>query len=283
MAMKRKNSQDTGPKVTVLMPAYNCERFLPAAVDSILGQTFGDFEFICIDDGSSDSTAEILSRYAASDNRITVLENSGNLGIVSSLNRGLDASRGEYIARMDADDISLPDRLQKQVLAMDEHPQVSVLGGAVGYIDSAGTDLGVVRRCGPGKSLLARTPLLHPTVMIRRSLLETHGIRYREDFRYAEDYYLWLQLSRVGKMEALDDVVLKYRVTADATRFKHLKGTLWSTLKVKKSGVFDLGIRPGPGDVARFAIEGMLLLLPTPLVTKLYLKLNFDREVSMQA
>ena len=114
------------PKVTVLMPVYNCEKYLRESIESILNQTFKDFEFLIINDGSSDKSAEIVESY--NDNRINFVQNEKNIGLAASLNRGLDIAKGEYIARMDADDISLPERLEKQVRFMETNPQIGICG-----------------------------------------------------------------------------------------------------------------------------------------------------------
>lgn len=271
----------TDPKVSVLMPVFNAEPYLAEAVESILAQSFIDFELIIVNDGSTDGTPALLEQFATRNSRIRVIDNGNNLGIVSSLNRGLDACRGAYVARMDADDIAVLDRLAKQVAVMDAKPDIVALGGALEYIDSAGRDLGVVRQSGTAKSTLSQTPILHPTAMIRRSSLVENHINYEERYRYAEDYFLWMQLSRLGRIEAIDDVVLRYRVSSGATRVKHVKGVLWATLKAKKAGVFSLGIRPGLGDIARFFGECVLLCLPSRFVLWLYFKLTFNGKVKV--
>lgn len=261
------------------MPVFNGEQYLAEAVESILAQTFTDFEFIIVNDGSTDGSPALLQRFAERDGRIRVIDNERNLGIVHSLNRGLDACRGQYVARMDADDIALPDRLSRQVAVLEAEPGIVALGGALQYIDAGGKEFGAVRQCVTGKSFLKQTPMLHPTTVIRRSALEQSGIRYHDQYRYAEDYYLWLELSRLGRLSAVPEVVLRYRVSNGATRLKHLKGVLWATLKVKKAGVLRLGIRPGPGDIARYLGECMLLCLPSRFVLWLYFKLTFDERV----
>lgn len=265
------------------MPVYDGEEFLAEAVESILGQSFTDFEFVIVDDGSTDGSPALLERYAAADRRVRVITNEANLGIVGALNRGLDACRGEYVARMDADDIATADRLEKQVAALDADEGIIVLGGSLRYIDAAGGDLDVVRRCETGKSILTQTPMLHPTAVIRRAGLREHGIRYRERYRYAEDYYLWLELSRLGRITAIDDVVLWYRVSRSATRVKHLKGVLKATLRAKKDAVFKLGIRPKPADLLRFLMECVLYVLPAPFVLWIYLKVTFGRRLELTA
>jgi hypothetical protein len=128
----------------------------------------------------------------------------------------------------------------------------------------------VVRRCTPDGSALAKNPLLHPTVVMRADCLRRHGIAYRERYRFAEDYFLWLELSQHGRLAALDDVVLRYRLTASATRVLHLKGVLAATLKVKWDAVSRLGLRPTLLDGARFAGECLLIATPTPIVLAAY-------------
>jgi len=253
------------------MPCHNAGAFLQEALDSILFQTFQDFELVVVDDGSEDDSSEVLEEFRARDSRIRVLTKPRNEGIVASLNTGLDSCRGCYVARMDADDIALPDRLARQIEAMDASPRVSALGGAVCYIDSAGKELGYIRKCRPDARLLLRSnPMLHPTVMIRREVVERNSIRYRQRYIYAEDYYFWLELSRAGRLAALDEVVLKYRVSDGATRFRRPRQVLGAALRVKRDAVLLLHIRPGLLDVVRFVAEASLLLLPSALIARIY-------------
>jgi len=263
------------PSVSVLMPAYNDATFVGEAIDSVLAQTLTDFEFVIVNDGSTDATGETIARLAARDGRIRVLTNQRNLGIVGALNRGLDACRGRYVARMDADDVALPGRLANQAAKMDQAPDVVALGGALEYIDSAGAQLGLRRACAVNDSPLAANPLLHPTVMIRREVLEAHHLRYEERFRYAEDYFLWLRLSKLGRLDAIDEVVLRYRLTAGASRMRHLKAMLWATVRTKFAGIFRLGLRPTVSDVFRLVAEIVLLAVPAGIVRRLYLRRTF--------
>lgn len=263
------------PKVSVLMPAYNAERFLDEAMESILQQTYTDFELIVVDDGSTDSTPEILRRYVEQDSRVRVLRNETNLGIVHALNWGFAKCRGEYVARMDADDVSMPNRLARQVAVLESDPSILVLGGSVSYMDSEGNLLDVVRRSQFRHSLLHSTPLLHPTVIIRKRALDGIETVYEEKYLYAEDYFLWLRLARKGKLDAVPDVVLHYRISEEVTRIRRLKGVIWATLKVKWNGVFKLGIRPRVRDVGRFLAECVLLVLPSRWVLSLYMRMTF--------
>jgi len=185
------------PKVSVVMSVYNGERYLREAVESILNQTFTDFEFIIIDDGSTDSTWQILTAYAMRDPRIVLIRNEKNVGLTKSLNKGLALARGEYIARQDADDVSLPQRLERQVAFLDNHAEFALVGCRPLLIDKAGntssikqvpTDWNVLRA-----ALLIENVLCHGSVVLRRVCLETVGF-YREFFRAAQDYDLWLRI-----------------------------------------------------------------------------------------
>src|SRR5579862_9209527 len=181
------------PPVSVLMPAYNCERYLAAAVESILSQTFRDFEFVIIDDGSTDGSAQILDRFAASDKRVRVFHQQ-NTGYVIALQNGLKLCTGEYIARMDADDIALPTRFEKQYDYFLRNPKTALVGCDFFDIDENGDISGegeypyvtdrVIRWL-----LLLCNPMLHPGAMFRkRDILAVGG--YRQEYYTAEDYEL---------------------------------------------------------------------------------------------
>jgi glycosyltransferase involved in cell wall biosynthesis len=200
--------------VTVLMAAYNEARFIAAAVESILGQSFGEFEFLIIDDGSTDSSADYLRNLR--DSRVRLVRNESNLGLTRSLNKGLDAARGKYIARMDADDIALPDRLARQVALLDANPHVGIVGSSRVLIDendqeiavaqAAEDDLGIRWKC------LLGNPFGHPTVMLRRAIIEQHRLRYDESFRTAQDYELWTRLLMHTQGANLRQPLLRYRL-----------------------------------------------------------------------
>ncbi|MHA2039282.1 MAG: glycosyltransferase, partial [Promethearchaeota archaeon] len=189
------------PKITVLMPVYNNEKFLRESVDSILNQTFKDFEFIIINDGSTDRTKKILNAYK--DFRIRVIDNDKNIGITRSLNKGLGLAKGEYIARMDGDDISLPERLERQVKFLENNPKVVLLGNWVEIIDGDGNLRSITRyptnHCFITWIFLFKTCLAHPTVMYRKKeVLKING--YNSMLSYTQDYDLWVRLSKIGKI-----------------------------------------------------------------------------------
>jgi len=202
------------PFVSVVLPAYNIERDVVVAVESILRQFFSDFELIVIDDGSTDRTVDLIK--GIGDARIRLLRNGTNRGIVFSLNRGLDEARGRYIARMDADDIARPERLARQVAFLEAHPDVGVCGSWVRKFVPHGPRW-IYR--GPTASselktaLLFATPFVHPSVMIRHSVLAEHAFRYRDGYDTAEDYRLWCDLALVTELATIPDVLLDYRVS----------------------------------------------------------------------
>lgn len=267
-------------KVSIIMPTFNSARFVKSAIDSILSQTFQDFEFIIIDDASTDGTLAILSEYAQKDNRIRIIENDIYMGLISSLNRGIRESMGEYVARMDSDDIAIKDRVEKQVAVMDANPDISVLGGALAYIDASGNELGVVRYCELNRHLSV-CPLLHPTVLIRRNVLTRNNFCYLEKYRFAEDYFLWLQISKKGRISAINDVVVKYRLNNNAAKIRHLKKILWATLRVKKDAIFTLNIRPAIKDLVIILCEFILFLLPARIILFIYLRKTFGRRAKV--
>ncbi len=217
------------PAVSVVVPVRNGARFLRRAIDSVLTQTWPDFELIVIDDGSTDGTADILSALQTADPRIRVIHQPPT-GIVASLNSGVAAARADLIARLDADDISLPDRLEKQVAWMAANPRVAVLGGAVIFIDGADRKFelrryvlephaveGVLLSEGPG--------VVHPAVIMRKSTVERVG-GYRTAFELAEDYDLWLRISEVALIANLPDVVIYYRRHGDQVSHRHYQRQL---------------------------------------------------------
>lgn len=198
------------PAVTVLMSAYNGEPYLRKAVESVLGQTFSDFEFLVIDDASTDRTAEIVESYP--DPRIRLIHNERNLGLTASLNKGIELARGRYIARMDSDDISMPERLSRQFEFMESHPSVGVCGTWAKTIDPAGNVTGELRAL-TGTSLKKLcwrpSPFLHPTVMARTILLISN--RYKPEYQQAQDYELWLRLCQKTDFHNIDQFLLLYR------------------------------------------------------------------------
>lgn len=209
---------DSRPEISVLMPTYNAERFVRTAVESVLAQTFDDFELLIVDDGSTDNTAEIISAFA--DPRIRLVKKA-HTGVADTLRAGVESARGKYIARMDADDIAFPDRLQKQYAVLESDPDIFLVHTAVSYIDDQGTVL--QQKAGSESDpvdvkwlLLWRNVPFHPTVVFRRDALAANNINYRSGLSTAEDFALWNEARECGEFHYLDDVTLYYRVHTES-------------------------------------------------------------------
>ena len=216
----------TEPRISCLLPVFNGEEFLDEAVRSILSQTYENFELVIVDDGSRDSTPDILKGLAAEDARVMVVRRE-NGGIVAALNTGLAACRGEYIARMDADDIALPDRFQFQLDYLDAHPGCVLLGGVARSLLSDGSLSGRTTGGRHRRTDLSSFPpkiavAMHPLIMVRRAaLIAVDG--YRSDFPHAEDYDLFIRLSKLGDIDNPDHDLLIYRRHEGAISLKHLE------------------------------------------------------------
>jgi glycosyltransferase involved in cell wall biosynthesis len=197
------------PKVSIVMPTFNNDIYLQASIESILFQSYGDFEFIIIDDGSTDLTPTMLAM--VKDPRVKIIRHESQLGLIASLNDGLYVAKGEYVARMDADDISFTDRLMLQVGFLEAHPHIDLCG--TGMILSRQNNL----KMNPQTHeeirtwLLFHTCISHPTVMIRRSTVNRLQLSYNPAFPYAEDYELWNRIAPYVQMANLPQPLLYYR------------------------------------------------------------------------
>ncbi|WP_342646842.1 glycosyltransferase family 2 protein [Mucilaginibacter sp. CSA2-8R] len=192
------------------MPAYNCERYIGGAIESILKQEFTNFEFIVINDGSSDNTASIIKSYT--DPRIRYSENPGNMGIVGTLNRGISMATAPYIARMDADDVSYPERFTLQYQFMESHPEVAVCGAFLKVMDKEEIVRYPEQHDDIFYELLINNVIAHPVVMFRKSIWDKHQLQYQENWFPAEDYMLWVKFAHCGKLHNLQLPLLDYKI-----------------------------------------------------------------------
>lgn len=199
--------------VTVLMPVYNAEKFLAEAIDSILSQSFTDFEFLIIDDGSTDNSASIVRSY--SDSRINLVQNEKNLGITKTLNKGIEIASGDLIARMDADDISYPDRLAQQHEYLTDHLDCCLVGTKVRIISEDGKSSWIDDSKAEYTyyNLAFHCSIYHPTVMFRKEIVTKAGGYV---LPYAEDYELWCRLVKNNKLHVLPQVLLDYRMASSS-------------------------------------------------------------------
>ena len=205
------------PKVSVIMPVYNGERYLAQAIESILTQTFKDYEFIIICEyGSNQETLNIISDYAKEDCRIIVISNIERLGIAASLNKGIKHAKGKYLARMDGDDISLPERLAVQVDHMEKNPEVTICASRVAYIDESGRPLYYKDNLSEDPEQLKADLLFfcfihHSSIIFRKDTIINQGLFYDESYKSAEDYELWCRASHLVEIAVIPNVLLKYR------------------------------------------------------------------------
>ncbi|MEO8255400.1 MAG: glycosyltransferase [Flavobacterium sp.] len=198
------------PIITVLMPVYNCALYIKEAIDSILIQSFEDFEFLIIDDASIDNTVSIIKSY--NDHRIQLIEKPKNSGYTNSLNYGLSIAKGKYIARMDGDDISLPERFSKQYDFMEANEEVVVCGSSFSNIGENLHHILPQWHDDIKINLLRNNTIVHPSVLIRKETLISNAIEYDTKMEPAEDYDLWVRLLGIGRLHNLQDCLLKYRV-----------------------------------------------------------------------
>lgn len=238
-------------RVSVVMSVFDNAAYLAPAIESILAQTSGDFEFLIVDDGSTDGSGAIIDRYAARDSRMRVTHQS-NQGLIASLNTVIGAARAPLIARMDGDDIALPDRFERQLAFLDARPEVGVLGTGCTSIDEAGepsrrTFDNVTEPHELLEDLRNGPPLCHPSVMMRRDAVQAVG-GYHAAYRHCEDYDLWLRLSRHVAMANLPDRLLLYRQSSTQVSNRHALAQQLGAAIAWEAHVERLAGRPDPTD-----------------------------------
>lgn len=204
------------PTVSVILPVFNAASTVGAAITSVLRQSFDDFELLAVNDGSTDETADVLRKF--DDPRLRVLDRGENRGLISTLNEALSHARGEYVARQDADDESMPDRLERQVAAFAANPSLGVVGGSLRLRSDHGVDAGTwsypQAAAGARWQVLFKTPTPHSAVMYRRRLTIDNG-GYSENHKYAEDFELWSRLVLVTEFANLPQPLVWYTLSAD--------------------------------------------------------------------
>jgi glycosyltransferase involved in cell wall biosynthesis len=239
----------SNPLVSVVMCVFNGERFLSEAINSILCQSFRDFDFVIVDDGSTDGSTAIVDRYQKSESRIHVCRHETNQGLVAAHNTGFARARGKYIALMAADDVAVRDRLMWQVEFLETHPDIGLLGGATEWIDATGRVLRAVHYpLGDREirlALASECPFASSAVLIRTSVLASVG-GFRRAFRKAEDYDMWLRVADHCRLGNLDRVVLRYRVHPSQASHTNAREMSLCRLAAQTSAVFRKNNRPDP-------------------------------------
>lgn len=228
------------PKVSIIMSVYNGERFLASAIESVLSQTFSNFEFIIVDDFSSDGTALILKNFAEKDGRLRIIKNTGNLGLTKSLNIALKESKGEYIARLDDSDLMMPERLEKQVSFLDENKDVGLVGTWAYIIDDQGGVIGEIKHLTEDKiikkDLIRHNLFIHPSIMFRRSTALSAGL-YDEDYKYGQDYNFYFRIFPYTKFANLPAFLLKYRKSKESLTFIKNRKQIFFANKARKFAI----------------------------------------------
>jgi glycosyltransferase involved in cell wall biosynthesis len=245
--------ESKNPLISVLMPVYNGAEFLAEAIDSILQQTYGHFEFLIINDGSTDASELIIESY--DDPRIVYVKNEVNQGLIYSLNKVIGLSKGKYIARMDADDVSNASRFEKQVAEFERDMTLVVCGSFIKTFGNGKVDfVNHIPVTHPQivSSVFYRCPFAHPTVMIRKDSLLKLEEFYREDYKHSEDYDLWSRLVFLGTCKNIPEFLLNYRVHGRqvSTVFEELKYI--SVSRIQYNLLIQIGINPSPRDVFFF-------------------------------
>jgi glycosyltransferase involved in cell wall biosynthesis len=205
------SNETLNPIISVILPVYNAEKYIEEAINSILEQTYQNFELIIINDGSSDNSVNVINQYEKN-NKVKIV-NQENHGLIFTLNKGIDLAKGQYIARMDADDIAHPERFEKQLSLFEANPNLGVCSAST---ENFGAETDITIRSADNDvlkaTLLFWPPFAHPAAMIKRSVLLDNKIYYREEFKHCEDFDLWSQLAPYCQFSNVTDVMLKYRV-----------------------------------------------------------------------
>jgi glycosyltransferase involved in cell wall biosynthesis len=251
------------PRVSILMAVHNSRRTLEACLRSMVGQSYPDFEFIIVDDGSTDGGGRVLERWAGRDARIRLLPRP-NRGLTVSLNEALACARGEYLARMDADDVSLPRRLELQVRYLDEHPECVAVGGEVLLVDPGGWPIGL-RGHAPDHETIDRELLrgnggamTHPAILMRADVVRAAG-GYREIFDVGQDLDLFLRLAEAGRLANLPEVVLRWRQSVGSVN--QTKANRW--VDIKRLALADAARRRG----LDLDVDAIVAASPAPTAT----------------
>ena len=254
----------TSPKVTVLIPVYNRKKYVAAAIESVLGQSFTDFELLLIDDGSTDGSVEIMRTYTT-DPRVRLVCNEHNLGIPKTRNRGIDLARGEYVAMLDSDDWAYPRRLEKQVAFLDRHRDVAVVGAWVTEMDEKGRSLRRVKilPVSPGElqsRLLFRSCHHHSSIMARTAVLQEY--RYCEQYAVCEDFDLFVRIARKHKLGNLPKILVCRRAHSGGITREKAQLVREKNLEIVSAQLTELGIAFTSADLERHFLLLRLDRLP---------------------
>lgn len=274
------NHTNTIPLVSVIMPAYNAERYIAAAIESIMTGTFRHFQVIVVDDASTDKTAHIVKNLVKKyPGKITLIELTKNMnaGGDACANIALRHATGKYVARMDADDIAMPTRLEKQVAYLETHPDTFLVGGSAHVIDTRGHTIG--KKLEPTnfttikKQFFSIHPLIHSTCMFRRFKKDGTPFMYRIKYTANNDYYTFFSLLCEGYQYAnLPDMLLYYRVHTKSATFQNLRANFMNTLYIRMEMIRRYAYRPTIKDIVLLAAQSAVaFILPNSILRSLYM------------
>lgn len=275
--MRRRISKK--PLISVVMPVYNAGDFLAEAVRSILNQSYRRLELIMVNDASTDNSWKIMESFAKRSKRIKIFRNKKNMGVSETVKKAISKAKGDYIARMDADDIAFPNRLKKQLTYLLAHKNVVAVGGQCRLIDKEGQLIG--KKEFPLKAQevydysFKFVPVQQPTLMIDRKRLPVDFQFYRDGMNTAEEVELFFKLFQYGKIENLPDFVLKYRLHSHNLSLKNLKQTFILTFYSRLKAVFAYGYRPTPEGILSTLGQALIVVfLPSQVILWIYKKIR---------
>ncbi|MFQ2222915.1 glycosyltransferase [Aeromonas enteropelogenes] len=272
---------NSAPLISVVLPVYNSENFIRDSVNSILEQSYKNIELIIINDGSTDSTFDIIKSF--SDERIRIISRE-NKGLIFSLNEGISLAKGRFIARMDADDISEPDRIERQVKFLEKNKDINIVGASVYLIDVLGEKIGDLDyHLSPfwvKLRLLFDSCICHPSILARRDVFDE--VRYDEDYQYAEDFKLWSEVvfNKNLNIQSLKNKCLQYRVHGNSISASKHENQLKISNKIIRENFASLNVKIS-SDLVRDAQLSYKMLKPMPLIRWALFVVSLIRQASL--
>lgn len=244
--------QNNSPLISVVMPAHNAAKYIESAVESVLNQTFKKFELIIVNDNSSDKTRRIVNRFAKKDPRVKVINNKVRLNIAGSLNKGITQARSDIIARMDADDISMPNRLELQYSVIKRSKKIATVGANIVVMDPQEKDIGTRNYPETSKKLkeclFKYSPFAHPVVMFRKKIFEEVG-RYNPKYSPTEDLDLWFRMGEKYEFKSVPKLLLRYRLSEDSSSHSIIRHLEILVFRIRLDAITKYGYRPSAFDI----------------------------------
>jgi glycosyltransferase involved in cell wall biosynthesis len=267
------------PKVSVVIPAYNVGEFLRQCLESILNQSFDDFEIVVVDDASTDDSLNILQEYARQDTRLRVLKNERNMGVSATTNQAIRAARSQYVARMDADDLMCQDRLQKQLDFLEKNPDHVLVGGQVRMINQDGETIRYKKFPIHHDEIISiiflGMPAQQGAIMVNTARLPHDFVWYREGIKTAEEIELFFKLLKYGKFANLRETVIDYRERANSLSLEDPKETFRLTCLARKRGIKEYGFKPSLMDYMLWQLQIVAVaLLPKKMMYPVWYRIR---------